>query len=196
MTSIEKTNMNERKSARRWRLRQIAAIYVIHVLLILPLGKEAKNNLLSFLARILPGGYDLRPYLQRLRGVKIGDGVWIAEDVCIDERFPETIEIQDQATIAPRCTLIGYTKGPGRIVIGKRAAIGAGCVITCRSGQTLTIGEGALVSAGSIVANDIPAFTLCGPPRIKTYATIRVPFREAGSFEEFWGSVQPIRAKQ
>jgi acetyltransferase-like isoleucine patch superfamily enzyme len=158
--------------------------------------KPLINCLLNFMARVLPGGYRVRPYLQRLRGVKIGVGVWIGDDVYLDEYYPETIEIQDGATIATRCTVIGQTKGPGRIVIEKGAAIGAGCVIVCRSGQTLTIGEGAVVSAGSTVLNNIPAFTLCGPPRIKTYGTVGVPFREAKTIGEFWRSVRPIEAKK
>jgi serine acetyltransferase len=155
--------------------------------------RRVRNIVLNFMARVLPGGWDLRPHLQRLRGVKIGDGVWIGEDVYFDQDFPGAIEIQDGVTIATRCTLIGHTKGPGRIVIEKRAAIGAGCLIVCRSGQTLTIGEGAVVSAGSTVLNDVPAFTLCGPPRIKTYGTVTVPFREADTVEEFWRSVRPIK---
>jgi acetyltransferase-like isoleucine patch superfamily enzyme len=158
-------------------------------------GKPLINCLLNFMARVLPGGYRVRPYLQRLRGVKIGAGVWIGDDVYIDEYYPASIEIQDGATIAHRCTLIGHNKGPGRIVIGERAAIGACSVISCRSGQTLTIGEGAVLSAGSIVSNDVPAFTLCGPPRIKTYGTVTSTFREAKTIEEFWRGVRRINVK-
>jgi serine acetyltransferase len=153
------------------------------------------NSLLHFLARILPGGFSLRPYLHRLRGVKIGEGVWIGDDVYLDEDFPEAIEIHDSVAIATRCTLIAHTKGAGRIVVEKGAAIGAGSVIACGFGQTLTIGQGAVVSAGSMVLNDIPAFTLCGPPRIKMYGRVTVPFREAETFDQFRRGVQPIRDK-
>jgi serine acetyltransferase len=153
------------------------------------------NSLLHFLARVLPGGFSLRPYLHRLRGVKIGEGVWIGDDVYLDEDFPEAIEIHDSVAIATRCTLIAHTKGAGKIVIEKGAAIGAGSVIACGSGQTLTIGEGAVVSAGSTVLNDIPALTLCGPPRIKIYGHLTVPFQEAETFEQFRRGVQPIREK-
>ena len=31
------------------------------------------NSLLNFMGRVLPGGNTVRPFLQRLRGVKIGD---------------------------------------------------------------------------------------------------------------------------
>jgi len=145
------------------------------------------------MARILPGGFSLRPFLHRLRGVKIEGSVWIGDDVYIDEEHPETVEIRDGAAIATRCTIIGHTKGPGRIVIEKDAAIGAGCIITCASGQTLTIGEGAVISAGSAVTHSIPPYTLCGAPRIKAFAKLTRPFRAAATHEEFRRSLVPIR---
>jgi hypothetical protein len=151
--------------------------------------------LLHFMARVLPGGFSLRVALHRLRGVKIGNNVWVGDDVYIDEDFPEAIEIQDNVAIATRCTLIAHTKGAGRIIIEKNAAIGAGCVIACGFGQTLTIGEGAVVSAGSAILNDVPPFTLCGPPRIKVYGSITVPFREAETFEQFRRGLRSISAE-
>jgi acetyltransferase-like isoleucine patch superfamily enzyme len=153
------------------------------------------NSLLHFMARVLPGGFSLRPFLHRLRGVKLGDDVWIGDDVYIDEDCPEAIEIQDGAAIATRCTLIAHTKGPGRIIVERQACIGAGCVIVCGSGQTLTIGQGAVVSAGSTVLNDVPAFTLCGAPRIKVYGSITVPYREAQTMEQFRRGIRPTSAK-
>jgi acetyltransferase-like isoleucine patch superfamily enzyme len=160
--------------------------------------KIKPNSLLHFLARVLPGGFmgfTVRPWLHRWRGVKIGHEAYIGDDVYIDEDFPETVEIQDGATIAPRCTLIGHTKGSGKLIIEKKAAIGAGCIISCVAGQTLRIGEGAVISAGSTVLSDVPPFTLCGPPRIKIYGTVTVPFREAQSVEHFWRGVRPFKPK-
>jgi serine acetyltransferase len=154
------------------------------------------NSLLHFMARVLPGGFSLRPVLHRWRGVKVGDCVWIGEDVYIDEDFPETIEIQEGAWIATRCTLMGHTKGPGKIIVGKNAAIGTGCVIVCGADQTLTIGEGAVVSAGSTILNDVPPFTLCGPPRVKIYGKVTIPYREAKTLQEFRCAVRPIKAKE
>jgi UDP-3-O-[3-hydroxymyristoyl] glucosamine N-acyltransferase len=151
------------------------------------------NSLLHFLARVLPGGFSVRPFLHRLRGVKIEADVWIGDDVYIDEDHPDAIEIHDNAAIATRCTLIAHTKGIGKIIIGKGAAVGAGCIIVCASGQTLTIGEGAVVSAGSTVSSDIPPYALCGPPRIQTFGTIDVPFRTAATLEEFRRGVRPIK---
>jgi acetyltransferase-like isoleucine patch superfamily enzyme len=146
------------------------------------------------MARMLPGGFSVRPVLHRLRGVKIGDNVWIGDDVYLDDDFPESVEIQEGAAIATRCTIITHAKGCGKVIIEKHAAIGAGSVVVCSSGRTLTIGEGAVVSAGSTVTHDIPAYTLCGAPRLKTFGRITVPFRIATTLEEFRRGLRPLRA--
>jgi acetyltransferase-like isoleucine patch superfamily enzyme len=151
------------------------------------------NQVLHLLARFLPGGYSLRPFLHRLRGAKIGRGVWIGDDVFLDNAYPEAVEIHDGAAVSMRCTIIGHTKGPGKVVIERGAVIGAGSVVTCTSGHTLTIGECAVVSAGSTVSNDIPPYTLCGPPRIQTYGRVTVPFLEAVTIEEFRRGLRPIK---
>jgi len=118
------------------------------------------SRILHLMARVLPGAYGLRPFLHRLRGVKIGDKVWIGDDVYLDEDYPEALEIHEGAAIATLCTIIAHTKGCGKIVIGKQAAIGGGCVIVCSSGQTLRIGEGAVISVGTPVTHDIPPYIL------------------------------------
>jgi len=171
----------------RLRARYRPSTYVATLKTVLRL-----NSLLHFLARVLPGGFSVRPFLHRLRGVTIEDDVWIGDDVYIDEDHPEAIEIREGAAVATRCTLIAHTKGIGKIIIEKRAAIGAGCIIVCASGQSLTIGEGAVVSAGSAVSNDIPPYTLCGPPRIQTFGKIDIPFRSAATLEQFRRGVKPL----
>lgn len=152
------------------------------------------NHILHLMARTLPGGYSVRPFLHRMRGVKIGRGVWIGDDVFLDGGHPEALEIREHAAIAMRCTIIGHTKGAGKVIIGKSAVIGAGCIIVCSSGKTLTIGEGAVISAGSTVSNDIPSYTLCGPPRIQMFANVTVPFLDAGTLDEFRRGLKPISA--
>jgi tetrahydrodipicolinate N-succinyltransferase len=87
-------------------------------------------------------------------------------------------------------------KGPGRIIIGKNAAIGAGCMIVCAHGQTLTIGEGAVISAGSVVGHDIPPYTLCGAPRIKAFAKVTVPLTVDQDYERFKRGLRPIKPEK
>jgi hypothetical protein len=81
-------NMKKSKKVRRMRYRFSTYVKLLRALTIGNL-----NSLLNFMGRVLPGGNTVRPFLQRLRGVKIGDSVWIGEDVCLDEECPGTIEI-------------------------------------------------------------------------------------------------------
>jgi len=180
--------MEKRNKLSRGRYRPSAYLSVLKTIF-------RVNAILHLFARTLPGGFNLRPFLHRLRGVKIYGGVWIGDDVYIDEEYPETVEIHDGAAIATRCTIIGHMKGPGKIIIEKDAAIGAGCVIVCAAGQTLRIGEGAVISAGSTVSHNIPPFTLCGAPRIKAFGQVNVSIRTARSYEEFRRGIVPLRAK-
>jgi hypothetical protein len=132
----------------------------------------------------------LRPFLHRLRAVRIYGRVAIGDDVYIDP--PHCVEIHDGAGIAARCTIIAAMKGHGKIVIGRNVAIGAGCVIVCAVGQTLTIGEGAVIAAGSTVGHDIPPYTLCGAPRIKAFARVTVPLTMDQDYQKFKRGLRPI----
>jgi acetyltransferase-like isoleucine patch superfamily enzyme len=154
------------------------------------------NRTLHMMARFLPGGHKLRPFLHRLRGVKIYGRVYIGDDVYIDEDHPDSVEIHDDVVIAHRCTIIGHTRGVGKIVIEKQVAIATGCLIVCAPGQTLTIGEGAVISAGSTVSNNIPPRTLCGAPRIKIFGKVTVPFTFDTTYEHFKRGVEPLRPKE
>ena len=49
------------------------------------------------------------------------------------------------------------------------------------------------MSAGSVVTNDIPPFTLCGGPRVQVFATVTVPFTLETSHESFVRGLKPIR---
>jgi acetyltransferase-like isoleucine patch superfamily enzyme len=128
-----------------------------------------------------------------LRGVKIYGSVFIGDDVYIENEYPEAVEIHDGAAIGLRSTIVAHTGGPGRIVIEKNAVVFINCTIVCSVGQTLTIGEGAVLSAGSVVSNDIPAYTLCAGPRTKAVATVTVPFTGQITHEEFRRGLRPLR---
>jgi len=183
-TQAQVAPMNESTPVRRQRYRLSTYLGFL---------KIWYRGILHLMARVTPAVFRLGPFLHRLRGVKIHGAVWIGDDVYIDEDFPETVEIHDGVQIATRCTIIGHTKGPGRIVIEKDAAIGAGSLIVCASGQTLTIGEGAVISAGSTVSHSIPPYTLCAAPRLKAFGRITKPLRVADSYEEFKRSLRPLK---
>jgi acetyltransferase-like isoleucine patch superfamily enzyme len=145
------------------------------------------------MARFLPGSKSLRPFLHGLRGVKIHGTVFIGDDVYLENEYPECVEIHDGALIGLRSTIIAHTRGQGKIIIEKNAVIAANCTIVCSSGQSLTIGEGSVLSVGSVVQNDIPPYTLCAGPRVKAVATVTVPFTLQTSCHDFVRGLRPLR---
>lgn len=152
------------------------------------------NRTLHILARWLPGATTLRPFLHRLRGVRIEGSVFIGDDVYLENEYPECIEIHDGAAIGLRSTLVAHTRGSGKIVIEKNAIIMVGSTIVCSVDRILTIGQGSVISAGSVVSNNIPPFTLCAGPRIRPVAKITVPFTLETAHADFIRGLRPLRA--
>ena len=156
--------------------------------------KRIINRLLGLLARFLPGATTIRPALHRLRGVKIRGKVFIGDDVYLENEYPENLEIQEGAQISLRSVLIAHTRGPGKIVIGKDVFIGANCVITTSPGRTITIGEGAVITASTVVSSDVPSYTLFGFPKGQPLAKVTVPLTMQTSYEQFLGGLKPLNS--
>lgn len=137
------------------------------------------KRLFAKLAMIAPGGYTLRPWLHKKRGVKIGKDVWISQYVYIDEVHPENITIEDNVTIGLKSTIFAHFysgdyapgKKVGKVLIKKNVYIGPHCVIF----QDVTIGEGAVIAAGSIVSKNVPPGVLYGPPAPGPIARVTRP---------------------
>ncbi len=99
------------------------------------------------------------------RGLQLGHKVYIGPRATIDPWHCWLITIGDEATLAPGVHVLahdastkrhlGWTR-VGRVVIGRRAFVGAGSVIL----PGTTIGDDAIVGAGSVVCRDIPAGTV------------------------------------
>jgi carbonic anhydrase/acetyltransferase-like protein (isoleucine patch superfamily) len=158
------------------------------------LVRRAANRLFALLARFLPGATTLRPTLHRLRGVKITGKVFIGEDVYVENEYPENVEIQHGASIALRSVLIAHTRGPGKIIIGRNAFIGANCVIMAPPGRTVTIGEGAVIKSSTLVSANVPGYTFFGLPTAQPLATVTVPLTMETSYEQFLGGLKPLRS--
>jgi acetyltransferase-like isoleucine patch superfamily enzyme len=129
------------------------------------------NRLLHTLARELPMYPAWRATLHRMRGVKIGKGVFIGSDVFIDNTYPEDIVIEDYVTIISRTFIVGHSFDPihlKKIMHGNnsRKKTGAlfkkGCYVgaQCCILAGITIGECAVVGAGSVVTEDIPFYSI------------------------------------
>ncbi|MEI8139860.1 MAG: acyltransferase [bacterium] len=149
------------------------------------------NRFFHILARFSPGATSLRPLLHRARGVKIGNNVFIGDDVFIDNEYPECIEIGENVQISIRVVIIAHTRGSGRVIIERDAFIGPHCVIACSAGRTLSIGAGAVIGPGCVITrNVVPHIYLVVPPP-RPAGTVTVPLPAAKSMEEFVAGLRP-----
>jgi carbonic anhydrase/acetyltransferase-like protein (isoleucine patch superfamily) len=105
------------------------------------------------------------------------------------------VEIQDGAQISLRSTIIAHTRGPGRVVIGKNAYIGVGSIIATAANRALTIGEGAVVTAGSAISSSVPPYTLFGCERGKLLARVTKPLPLCSEYLEFVRGLRPLHAQ-
>ncbi len=145
------------------------------------------------MARIAPGGFTVRPFLHRLRGVVIHDRVFIGDDAYLENEYPENVEIHADATISIRVLILAHTLGRGKVIIEKAAFIGPGAMILCRSSNLLRIGEGAVVAAGSIVSRSVPPRTLCSGPRGELIAEVTVPLTPYINYNKFVFGLRPLK---
>lgn len=114
----------------------------------------------------------LRPWVLKKIGCHVGKNVFIGDNVRIDAGHSDLIYIGDCAHITGGCrllchqrSLLHYYKGDnaaklpyklGEIHIGKGVMIGMESLIM----PGVTIGDGAIIGAFSLVTKDIPAWTI------------------------------------
>jgi len=99
----------------------------------------------------------------RLMGVKAGQHVAMAMEASVDIFYPELIEIGDNTIVGSRATILAHEYlidkyRTGNVIIGKNVLIGANATIL----PGVTIGDGAVVSACSLVNKDVPAGAFVG----------------------------------
>jgi acetyltransferase-like isoleucine patch superfamily enzyme len=105
----------------------------------------------------------LRIKCHKWRGVKIGKNVYIGMQCSIDNAYPEYVYIYDNVSIASECFIIAHSNPYEHFqhVTSARVEpiiIKEGAWICIRSIilPGVTIGENAIVSAGSVIATDVP----------------------------------------
>ncbi|HOB99181.1 MAG TPA: acyltransferase [Verrucomicrobiota bacterium] len=151
------------------------------------------QRLIGRLALWAPGGDSLRPTLHRWRGVCVGRNVWISQHVYLDELYPEAITIEDNCTIGIRCTVLTHFHwGPRRsrdgckaVVIGRGTFVGPHCVVL----PGVTIGEGCVIKAGTVVSRNVPPRVFWGTPAARALARVTVPLVDGSSYEAFAGGL-------
>jgi acetyltransferase-like isoleucine patch superfamily enzyme len=103
-----------------------------------------------------------RAKLHRMRGVNIGQNVYVGYDVVFDRIHPELIKVGDYAEIGDSCILSAHSRGSlttrqvyprtaEPIRIGRGVCVNPGCIIT----QGVEIGENSIIGIGSVVTHDI-----------------------------------------
>lgn len=149
------------------------------------------SRVLQLIAHYSPGARTLRAKLHRWRGVKIGKNVWIGYDCVLETSRPHLIQIDDNAELSVRVTLIAHFRGAEGIHIGKNVFIGPGAIIL----PGVVIGEGAVVTAGSVVSSSVPPMTMVQGNPARPVATFGVPLVGDTPIKQFYRTLRPIKPK-
>jgi acetyltransferase-like isoleucine patch superfamily enzyme len=123
-------------------------------------------SILQTLAKSCPVN-SLRILFHRWRGVHIGRNAYIGRNVYIDNYYPNFIYLGDNIVLNAECMIIAHFNPPKRfrylfeakadpVIINSGAMIGIRAVIM----PGITIGECAVVTAGSIVMKNVAPFTM------------------------------------
>ena len=147
-----------------------------------------KNRILQIFARVAPGATTLRVRLNRWRGVNIGKDVWIGYDAIIETSCPHLVTIRDRAAIGMRATIIAHNRELRGVVIEEDAVLGAGVIVL----PAVTIGQGAIVTAGSVVTKSVPPKTMVQGNPARPIAKVEIPFRRDVSVKEFGKGLRPL----
>lgn len=95
--------------------------------------------------------------------MKVGDQTAVALMVMMDIMFPEKITIGKNSVIGYNTTILSHEYlikeyRLGEVIIGDEVMVGANTTIL----PGVTIGDGAIVAAGSLVHKDVPAGAFVG----------------------------------
>ena len=140
-----------------------------HVYKTVPFWKVVRNFVVIQIARYTPF-LSIKNWLYRtFLGMKVGDKTSFALMVMLDVMFPEKISVGRNTVIGYNTTLLAHEYlikeyRLGNIEIGDEVMIGANVTVL----PGVTIGDGAIVSAGTLVHKDVPAGAFVGgnPMRI------------------------------
>lgn len=132
----------------------------------------------------------IRPILMRRMGCNVGKECFIGDYVRVDTGHADMITVEDHVSIASGTRLLchqrdfsDYCVGDDYMDLGyiiKPIVLKKGCLIGMESFVMpgVTVGEGAIVGAGSLVTKDIPAWTIAAGRPAKVLK--QIPKRELG----------------
>ncbi|WP_462411018.1 acyltransferase [Neobacillus sp. Marseille-QA0830] len=134
-----------------------------HVYKTVPFWKVVKNFIVIELARYTPF-LGMKNWLYRtFLGMEVGSQTSFALMVMLDVMFPEKISVGKNTVIGYNTTILAHEYlireyRLGEVKIGSEVMIGANSTIL----PGVTIGDGAFVSAGTLVHKDVPAGAFVG----------------------------------
>ncbi len=158
-----------------------------------------KNRLIQLAALYAPGYKTTRVWLHRMRGVSIGNNVSIGLSVLIETAYPRLICIGNNVTIGMRAVIIGHLRDftmqardrhEPTVRIEDNVYIGPGVIVL----PNVTIGHGAVVSAGSVVARSVPPQTLVQGNPAKPIAHCSISLGGGVAYEQFLRHLKPLNS--
>jgi len=125
--------------------------------------KAVRNFIAIQISRYSPSLSMKNWIYRRVLGMKVGDNTAFALMVMVDVFFPERIHVGNNTIIGYNTTILAheYLIGEyrlGDVIIGSHVMIGANTTIL----PGVTIGDHAVVAAGSIVHKDVAAGSFVG----------------------------------
>lgn len=120
------------------------------------------NFLCIYLAKYSPS-LDLKLFFYRLTGAKIGRNVSVGLAVVFDVFYPHLITIEENSVIGYNSVILCHDfrvkeAFTGPVHIGRNVLVGANCTIL----PGVVVGDGAQISAMSLVNRDIPPGVFAG----------------------------------
>ena len=133
-----------------------------HLYRTVPLWRVVRNWLVIYTARYVPW-LNVKRHMYQALGISVGQDASVALAVVLDIFFPEEISIGANSIIGYNTVILAHEylrrqwrKGP--VVIGRDVVIGANCTIL----PGVVIGDGAVVSAMSLVNRDVAPGAIVG----------------------------------
>ena len=166
------------------------------------LWRSFLNRILQVVVQFAPGERNLRVYLHRMRGVKIGKNCGIARDAILETAYPNLISIGDGSYIGIGVIITGhfrdeppmkdrFKKETVSVNIEKDVLIGPGSIIL----PHLTIGEGSVVNAGSVVTRSVPPHMMVQGNPAKPVARCGIPLAPLSvTVREFYRNLKPLES--
>jgi acetyltransferase-like isoleucine patch superfamily enzyme len=120
-----------------------------------------------------------RIFFYRLRGTKIGRGVYIVQGAFLEESRPWLLEIEDDVRVGVGVIIVTHDAvyhvydqaiphRYGKVLLKRRCSICPGAIIL----PGVTVGECAVVAPGSVVNRDVPPAVIVGGKVAETLMTL------------------------